>query len=102
FRGIDHNEESTLTDALLNHWRLRDVNELVAYANVCEQTQFSSLAPIVLACAEAGDRIARDVLELEGRRLAEVAIAAHRKLERLQKTAIAPRIACAGSILEHA
>ncbi|HEY4358908.1 MAG TPA: BadF/BadG/BcrA/BcrD ATPase family protein [Acidobacteriaceae bacterium] len=102
FRGIDRDEESTLTAAILHHWRLRDIKELVAYANVCAPTQFSALAPIVLACAEAGDRIAREVLELEGRRLAELVIVAHRRLERLQEAAFTPRIACAGSILEHA
>lgn len=101
FRGIDRGEESALTAAILKHWHLGDTGELIAYANTCEPTQYSSLAPIVSACAEAGDRIAHDVLELEGRRLAELAILTHRRLERLQEETFTPRIACAGSILEH-
>ncbi|HEX5284963.1 MAG TPA: BadF/BadG/BcrA/BcrD ATPase family protein [Bryocella sp.] len=101
FRAIDDERETSLLARVLAHWGLKDVDDLVAYANTCDLTEFAALTPLVQASAEAGDAIARVLLVQEGQELAELALLTHRKLERMEGEAIAPRFAFAGSVLEH-
>lgn len=101
FRAIDEERETLLLPAVLSHWKLMNVDELVAYANACDLTQISALTPLVLGCAQAGDFVATDVLIEQGRELAHLAILTHGKLERIEGMPIAPRFALAGSILLH-
>ena len=101
FRAIDEERETLLLPAVLSYWELKDVDELVAYANACDLTQISALTPLVLECALAGDSVASDVLIEQGRELAQLAILTHGKLERIEGRTVAPRFALAGSVLTH-
>jgi N-acetylglucosamine kinase-like BadF-type ATPase len=99
FRAIDEGRETSLLPGVLAHWGLKDIDELVAYANTCDLTEFAALTPIVQARAEAGDGVALDLLVREGQELAELALLTHRKLERIEGETIEPRFAFAGSVL---
>lgn len=101
FRAIDEERETSLLRAVLARWKLKDVDELVGYANTCELTEFATLAPLVRDCAQAGDAVAMDLLDREGQELADLGLLAHRKLERMEGRPIAPRFAFAGSVLAH-
>lgn len=101
FRELDNERETALLPAILEHWHLQDPDDLVAYANACDHTEFSTLTPLVLACAQSGDIVAAEVLSNEGRDLAELAMICHRRLERWQGVPYTPRFAFAGSIMEH-
>jgi N-acetylglucosamine kinase-like BadF-type ATPase len=101
FRAIDEERETALLQAVLAHWKLKDVDELVGYANTCDVSAFAALTPLVQASALAGDQVALDLLVREGQELAHLAVLTHRKLERLEGAPIAPRFAFAGSVLMH-
>jgi N-acetylglucosamine kinase-like BadF-type ATPase len=101
FLALDEGRPTSLLDAILAHWKLRDRDDLVAYANDCDLTQFSSLTPLVLGCANSGDAVAAEVLENEARQLASLALIVHRRLAQRDGNAWRPRFAFAGSILEH-
>ena len=101
FRAIDEGRETSLLPGVLAHWGVRDVDELVAYANTCDLTKFAALTPLVQASAQAGDAVALDLLVQEGQELAELALLTLRKLERIEGDSMVPRFAIAGSVLEH-
>ena len=101
FRAIDEERETLLLARVLAHWGLENVDDLVAYANTCELTEFAALTPLVQASADAGDAVALNLLVHEGQELAELALLTHRKLERIEGDAIPPRFAFAGSVLLH-
>ena len=101
FLAIDEGRSNGLLDGILDFWGLRTSNELVAYANACPMSQISSLARVVLASCNAGDALARSVLESEGKDLAYLALLLHRRLLRKDGAQWQPRIAFAGSILQH-
>lgn len=101
FLALDEEQETTLLPAILKHWRLEDAAALVAYANTCPSSYFSSLAQIVTICAQGGDVIALRVLEAEGETLAHLGVLVHRRLERLAGKTFQPCFAFAGSILQH-
>ena len=103
FLAIDREEKTTLLDRARKHWKLSSLNALIEFANTNPAPNFTTFAPIVVAAAEEGDRMAIEVLEKAGRDLAYLAglvIARVRKLESAESEAfIAPPIAVAGSIL---
>lgn len=101
FCAKDRECETSLLAAVLAHWKLKDVDELVSYANTCELTKFAALTPLVQAAAQAGDKVALDLLIREGNELAQLAVLTHRKLERMEGTMIPARFAFAGSVLAH-
>ena len=101
FRAIDEDRETSLLTAVLAHWGLQDIDELVSHANTCELTEFAALTPLVQFSALAGDKVALDLLVREGRELAYLAVLTHRKLEKIEGGSIAPRFAFAGSVLTH-
>jgi len=101
FRAIDEDRETSLLPAVLAHWKLTNLDELVAYANTCDLTEFATLTPLVQASALAGDAVALNLLAQEGQKLAHLAVLTHRKLERIHGEPVAPRFAFAGSVLEH-
>lgn len=101
FWALDNERTTALLPAILAHWKLKDADDLVAFANTCEHTEFSTLTPIVLACAQAGDAVAAEVLASEGSDLAQLGIVTQQRLARWQGTPYTPRFAFAGSILEH-
>lgn len=101
FLAIDEERDTSLLPAVLAHWKLKSVDDLVAYANTCDLTEFAALTPLVQSSAQAGDAVALNLLGREGQELAHLALLTHRKLERLEAAPIAPRFAFAGSVLEH-
>jgi N-acetylglucosamine kinase-like BadF-type ATPase len=54
-------------------WNMETCEKLVLKANATPPPDFASLFPSVLALAESGDRIARDVLSQAGTQLASLA-----------------------------
>lgn len=101
FRALDEERETSLLPGVLAHWKLKNVDELVAYANTCDLTEFAALAPLVQSSAHAGDAVAIRLLVQEAQELADLALLTHRKLERIESHSLAPRFAFAGSVLEH-
>jgi N-acetylglucosamine kinase-like BadF-type ATPase len=101
FRAIDEERETSLLQAVLAHWKLKSVDELVSHANTCDVSAFAALTPLVEASAESGDEVARELLVREGQELAKLAVLTHRKLEKMEGARIAARFAFAGSVLAH-
>lgn len=97
----DRRQSTQLAQAILDHKQMRSMNDLVAWANSCSPVEFSPLAPLVAQCAEAGDAVALDVLETQGRELAELALIVHHRLAALDGPGWQPRFAFAGSIVTH-
>ena len=64
--GLDEGRSTELLRAILAEWNLRTLDELVAFGNTLPSPDFSRLTPAVLACANAGDEVARAVLERQG------------------------------------
>jgi N-acetylglucosamine kinase-like BadF-type ATPase len=103
FLALDEERETTLLDRAHAHWKLSSLNELIEFANSNPAPNFTTFAPIVVAAAEEGDLVAKEVLDKAGRDLADLAglvIARIRKLESNATDAfLPPPIAVAGSIL---
>ena len=99
FMAKDEAKTTTLQSEVLSFWELRDLDELVAFANQIPAPDFSRLTVLTLQCAEAGDEIARAVLRHEGEDLAYLVRLLIRRMKTLDEDA-APAIAFAGSIME--
>ena len=79
-RSLDEKGKSPLLDTILKTWKLDSVDKLVVTANATPAPNFAALLPAVLAAANAGDSVARDVLAQAGSELAGHAIALTRRL----------------------
>ncbi len=101
FLAQDERRPNVLMDAIVTHWNLSESNDLVGYANTCPLSEISALTPVVLACAQAGDALALEVLQQEGRELGYLPLLLHRRMAARDGTAWHPSIAFAGSILQH-
>ncbi len=66
-------ENVPLIEILLKSWHLETIEQLVPAANATPLPDFAALFPSVLSLADAGDRIARDVLSQAGTHLATLA-----------------------------
>jgi glucosamine kinase len=100
FLAIDEGRTTSLLAAILAFWRLRDPDELVAFANQIPPPDASQLARLVIEAALAGDAVATAVLRDEGRALGYLVRLVLRRL-----TAVSPELpglAFAGSILQNA
>ena len=83
-------------------WNLTHFDELVGYANQIPSPDFTKLAPIVVACAEGGDEVAKGVLRREAEELAHLARVVIDRLRREDaQPDWVPELAFTGSILEH-
>ena len=101
-RAVDCGRATELLDAILSEWKLKDICNLVEYANTRPFPDFSSLARTVAQTALNGDSLALEILESEGAALAEVALIVFRKLQAgAESPQWIPRCALAGSILEN-
>jgi glucosamine kinase len=99
FMAKDEGRTTTLHEEVLKFWELRDLDDLVAYANRIPAPDFSRLTFLTLRCAEAGDEIAASVLSQEGEDLAYLVRLLIRRMNVIDAAA-APAIAFAGSIME--
>jgi glucosamine kinase len=99
-RARDFGQPTPILERVVSYWSAGSLEEVVNIANRTPPPDFSQLAPIVVECAEQGDSVALDVLELGGRLLGEDAAEAFRHVRRLDPDAPLPGIAFTGSILE--
>lgn len=100
FWAKDRGIETMLLAEVQNFWGLSSLGEVVEMGNSRPGPDFAALVPLVVRCAEAGDELARAVLEQAGAELAEqVALAAVKMKETSSDDAIG--VAYVGSILEH-
>jgi len=105
FMAIDEGRATTLLSAILELWRLPNLDSLVGYANQIPAPDFTRLAPAVVKCAAEGDAAAANVLRREAEELAHLA---RLVIERIRQAgggtdnpAWLPDLAFTGSILEH-
>jgi glucosamine kinase len=99
-RARDFAQPTLILDRVIRHWSANSLDEVVDIGNRTPPPDFSQLAPIVVECAEQGDAVALEVLELGGRILGEDAVEAFRHVRNLDPHAPLPGIAFTGSILE--
>ena len=79
-RARDEQATSTLLREIPKAWGLASVDELIPAANASPAPDFSALFPLVLACANSGDEVARSVLTQAGTELAAIAKIVARQL----------------------
>jgi N-acetylglucosamine kinase-like BadF-type ATPase len=73
FAALDRGQDDALLEAIRVAWGVRDIGEVVAFANARPGPDMSALTPVVVRCAEAGDEIAAAVLDDAGTELARQA-----------------------------
>ncbi|HEX4007404.1 MAG TPA: BadF/BadG/BcrA/BcrD ATPase family protein [Acidobacteriaceae bacterium] len=102
FLAIDQLRSSRVLDEAMRHWELGSRGELIEFANANPAPEYSRLAPLVVAAADAGDPVAGEVLDQGGRDLAMLAGLVIEHLRRIEGDAgfRVPAVAVAGSILE--
>jgi N-acetylglucosamine kinase-like BadF-type ATPase len=110
FLAIDQQRPAPLLERVRRHWGLGSLGELIERANANPAPDFSALAPLVAACAEEGDAVAREVIEQGGADLAMLAGLVIERIRRIEssvrlETAAGlrfelPAVAVTGSILE--
>ena len=97
----DEHHRSPLLAEILELWQLPDFQSLVDFANRQPPPDFSRLAPLVVAHATSGDRVALGVLQRECSELAAVVRIVLRRVAHSMVAGSPLRLASAGSILEH-
>jgi glucosamine kinase len=95
-RSYDEGKQTDLLENILNVWCLDRCEQLVLAANAVPGPNFAALFPAIMAAADAGDAIARQVLEQAGRELSGLAKVVIGRLFRQGQTA---NIAMTGSVL---
>jgi N-acetylglucosamine kinase-like BadF-type ATPase len=105
FLAMDQQVPTHLLQVAQKHWKLSSIGELIEFADANPAPDFSKLAPLVVACAEQGDQVAKQVLDQGGTDLAYLASLVIEHMRRLEadsaKPFELPPVAVAGSILEH-
>lgn len=99
FRAHDEGTETKLLPEILNTWNLSKLDDLVRAANATPPPDFSSIFPIVLTAADAGDAVARSVLTQAGTELTRLVRLVIRRLFRDHETV---PVAMTGSVLREA
>ncbi len=99
-RARDFGQPTQILDRVIRYWSASSLEEAVNIGSRTPPPDFSQLAPLVVECAEQGDAVALQVLELGGRLLGEDAVEAFRHVRHLDPDAPLPGIAFTGSILE--
>ncbi len=101
FLARDEGRSTQLLDAARKFWHLETLESLVEYANANPAPDYSQLAPGVVALADQGDPVARQVVQQGGRDLAMLAGLVIERMRALEEAEfVIPRVAIAGSILE--
>jgi len=100
FWAKDRSIPTTLLMDIGEFWGTNSLGEIVEKANERPGPDFAALTPVVVKCAEAGDELARAVLERAGAELAEqVALVALKMTESGETGEVG--VAYVGSVLEH-
>jgi N-acetylglucosamine kinase-like BadF-type ATPase len=105
FLAIDEQRATRVLDDAQRFWGLSSLADLIEFANANPAPEYSRLAPLVVAAAEQGDAVAREVVEQGGRDLAMLAGLVIERIRALEASGEgsfeAPAVAVAGSILEN-
>lgn len=108
FLALDEGRPTRLLEAAREFWGLPSVAALIEFANAQPAPDFSKLAPGVVALAEEGDAVAREVVQQGGRDLAMLVGVVIGHIQRMEAQGQGggaafepPAVAVAGSILEH-
>ena len=100
-RARDEGRATELLAAVMRAWKLDDLRELIQLGNATARPPFAELTRVVVECAESGDAVAREVLELGGVEMARVVGLVIASLMRMEgEAAGVPEVAVAGSILQ--
>lgn len=98
FRAVNRRGATNLLDAIRVAWGMPDVGGIVGFANARPGPDFAQLAPVVGACADAGDELAQRVLESAGQELAEQVNEVWERMKAHGETTA--RVAYTGSVVE--
>jgi N-acetylglucosamine kinase-like BadF-type ATPase len=79
-RALDEGRETSLPDVVMREWKLNSLSQIVVSANATPPPNFAALFPGVLAVAEAGDFLAREILTNAGNELAQIGSIVARRL----------------------
>jgi N-acetylglucosamine kinase-like BadF-type ATPase len=79
-RAQDEGRETNLPKIVTEHWKLNSVAQIVLAANATPPPDFAALVPGVLAAADSGDFLAREILTSAGEELARLAAIVARRL----------------------
>ncbi|HWF92878.1 MAG TPA: BadF/BadG/BcrA/BcrD ATPase family protein [Terriglobales bacterium] len=79
-RAQDEGRETNLPEVVTKQWKLNSPAQIVLAANSTPPPDFAALVPGVLAAAESGDFLAREILTRAGEELAKLAAIAARRL----------------------
>lgn len=99
-RAYDFQRPTMILDRVMKFWNAATLGDVTNIANETPAPDFSLLAPLIVECAEAGDAVALEILELGGFLLGESAVHAIRRLRALEPDAPLPGIAFVGGILK--
>lgn len=99
-RAYDFQQPTMILDRVMKFWSAPNLGDITNIANETPAPDFSLLAPLIVDCAEAGDAVALEILQLGGRMLGEGAAHALRRLRALEPEAPVPGIAYVGGILK--
>ncbi|MGH9492313.1 MAG: N-acetylglucosamine kinase [Terriglobales bacterium] len=97
-RAFDSGQSTALNECVLSAWRLATRDDVARMANASPPPDYAALLPQILATAEAGDGVARDVLLQAGTELAQLAKIVVR---RLWPGGQAAHVALAGGVFRH-
>ena len=95
--NYDHGQTEGLLTAIAQHWKVAP-EEVVRLANAAEP-KFAELAPLVVAQADKGDAVAREITQRAGTVLAELACAV---IQRLWPQGGVVPVALGGGVLQGA
>ena len=98
FAALDSGEESKLLEAIRMAWGVRDMGEVVAFANARPGPDLSALTPVVMRCVEDGDALAAAILDDAGDELAKQICLVWEKMRGHGETT--GRVAYTGSVVE--
>jgi len=96
-RAHDAGETTLLVSSMLNTWHLGTRDDVVRFANSMPPPDFADLFPAVLAVAQEGDALAREILMKSGSELAQLAKIVIGRLWPSQDPAV--NVAAAGGVL---
>lgn len=97
-RAYDSGQTTALVDKIMKQWRIATREDIVRIANTNPPPNFAALFPEVLAAADKGDVIAKDILTRAGTELANIAKAVIRRLWPGQHEV---HLAGSGGVLRH-
>lgn len=79
-RAMDEGRETGLGNVVMREWKLNSLSQIVVTANATPPPNFAALVPGILAVADAGDFLAREILTRAGAELAQLAGIVARRL----------------------